>query len=77
MLNISYNCLTYVTGPAKINHVSPKKIADFSVFALSLLTNCLNKHNKISVTTAEFNKHSSEIYGNEIPHSELKIFAKI
>ena len=34
--------------------------------------NCLSKHNKISVTTAEFNGLSSEIYGNWIPHSELR-----
>ena len=30
-----------------------------------------------SVTTAEFNELSSEIYGSAIPHSELKILAKI
>ena len=29
-----------------------------------------------TITTAEFNGLSSEIYGNEISHSELKIFAK-
>ena len=39
--------------------------------------NGLYKHNKISVTTAEFNGLSSEIYGNGIPHSELKILLKI
>ena len=39
--------------------------------------NCLYKHNKLSVTTAEFNGLSSEIYGNATPHSELKILPKI
>ena len=37
----------------------------------------LYKHNKISVTTAEFNGLSSEIYRNWIPHSELKILPRI
>ena len=64
--------LEYVTGP-----VSTKKLPIFSVFALSYLTNCLYKHNKISVTTAEFNGLSSEINGNEIPHSEIKILPEI
>ena len=50
----------YVTWPAKINHVSVKKLQIFSVFALSQLTNCLYKHIKISVTTVEFNELSSE-----------------
>ena len=35
------------------------------------------EHNTIPVSTAEFNGLSSETYGNEIPHSELKILAKI
>ena len=39
--------------------------------------NGLYKHNKISVTTAEFNGFSSEIHGNGIPCSELKILLKI
>ena len=58
----------FVTGPAKINHVSAKKSQILSVFALSLLTNGLYKHNEISVTTAEFNGLSFEIDGNGIPH---------
>ena len=35
------------------------------------------KHNKITAATAEFNELSSESYGNGIPHSELKILAKV
>ena len=35
------------------------------------------KHNKISVTTVECNGLSSQIYGNGIPRSELKILPKI
>ena len=34
--------------------------------------NCLYQQNK-SIITAEFNGFSFEIYGNGIPHSELKI----
>ena len=30
----------------------------------------------MSVTAADFNWLTSEIYGEEIPHSELKILAK-
>ena len=66
-----------MTGPAKINHVSAKTSPIFSVFALSELMNCLYKHNKIFVTTVEFNGLSSEVYGNGIPRSELKILPKI
>ena len=39
--------------------------------------NCLYKHNNISVSTVEFNGLSSEIDGNEIPRSELKILSNI
>ena len=39
--------------------------------------NCLYKHNKISVTNEEFNGLSSEIDGNGIPRSELKVLPKI
>ena len=31
----------------------------------------------MSITTAEFNGLSSEIYGNGIPHTQLKILVKI
>ena len=39
--------------------------------------NYLYYQNKISITTAEFNGLSSEIHGNGIPHSEVKILAKL
>ena len=39
--------------------------------------NYLYKHNKISVTAAELNGLSSEIYRKGILHSELKILANI
>ena len=39
--------------------------------------NYLYEQNKISITTAEFNGLSFEIYENGILNSELKILAKI
>ena len=39
--------------------------------------NCLYKHNKISVTTAEFNGLSSEIYGNGIRDAPISKFTDI
>ena len=42
----------YVTGPAKINHVSAKIVVDFSSFALSYLTletDCTNKTMSLSL----------------------------
>ena len=68
------NISLYVTGPAKINHVSAKKLPIFSSLQYhNLRTNC-TKHNKTSITAAEFNVLSSEIYGNGIPRSEMKIY---
>ena len=62
----------------KINRLSAKK----SLFFSSLLyhnvqTICTNTIKSLSLATAEFNELSSEIYGNGISHSELKILAKI
>ena len=55
---------TYVTRPAKINHVSAK-YANF----------CLSSINKMSIINAKFNGHSSAIYtrGTLNLHVELKI----
>ena len=69
--------LIYVTGPAKIDHVSTKKLPIFSVFAVSYLNNYVYYCNKIFISTAEFNGLSSPAYGNGIAHSEQKILAKI
>ena len=52
-----------------------KKLPMFSSLLFrNLQTICTNKK---SVTTTEFNGLSSEIYRNGIPHSGLKILAKI
>ena len=77
--SVNFN-FVYVTGPVKINHVSTKNRQFFSSFGLcSIITYelliCTNK--KLSITTAEFNGLSSELYGKEIPHSALKILVKI
>ena len=40
------------------------------------VVNCLHWQNKIN-SSAEFNGHSSAIYRNMIPHSELKILAQL
>ena len=83
-LRMSTNCnrpcnrhLQYVTGPAKIDHVSTKKLLIFSVFAVSYLNNYLYYCNKIFITTAKFNGLSSAAYVNGIANSERKILAKI
>ena len=67
---------TFVTGHAKINHVSAK-IANFFRLCCIITYELFIQTQKISVTIAKFNGLSSEIYGNGIPHSELKISAKI
>ena len=54
-----------------------QKIADFTVFALSSLNNYSYYHNKIFLTTVEFNGLYSAAYKNGILHSEWKILAKI
>ena len=66
-----------MTGPARIDHVSTKKLSIFSVFAVSYLNNNLYYCNEIFITTAEFNGLSFAVYRNGIVHSERKIFAKI
>ena len=55
-----------------------KTIANF-FFICPIITYKLfiYEHDNISVTTAEVNGLSSEIYGKRIPHSELKILAII
>ena len=77
MDNLGLIMIILVTGPVKINNVSAKKLPIFSVFALSELINCLYKHNKISVTTVEFNGRSSKSCGKGIPRSALKILPKL
>ena len=68
--------IPYVTRPAKINHVSAKNCRFFpSLLYHNLQTVCINAIK--SVTIVEFNGLSSEIYGNGIPFSELKILPKI
>ena len=58
-----------VTTSAKINHVGQKNHQFFPFLLFhNFQTIC-----KISITTADFNGLSSEIYGNGIAHSELKI----
>ena len=54
-----------------------KIIANFFHLCSIITYELFYKHNKSSVTTVEFNGLSSEIYGNEIPHTELKILPKI
>ena len=63
--------ITYVTGPAKINHISAKIVCFCSHNLQTIYAN------KKSVTTVEFNGLSAVIHENGIPHSELKILAKI
>ena len=63
-----------MTGPARINHLGAKNA--IFVFALSYLNNHLYYHNKIFITTAEFNGLSSVAYRNGILHSEHKIITK-
>ena len=70
-----YQC-TYVTGPAIINHVSTKS-PFFSLLYHNLTTTYLDYHNKVFITTAEFNGLSSAAYRNEILHSERKVLTKI
>ena len=60
-----------MTEPAKINHLSTKESPIFFVFVLSQRDNNSYYHHKILVTTAEFTGLSSEVYRNEILHSEL------
>ena len=60
--------------PAKINHLSAKKSL---IFCFSLISTYLYYHNKIFITTAEFNGLSSATCRNEILHSEWKILVKI
>ena len=52
----------YVTGPAKISHVSAKKSPTFFNFVLLLLIICLYELNKINDTDAKFNGESYEVY---------------
>ena len=59
------HCLVYCTP---MNHASPLVLAYMS----TIYTNTIK-----SVSTAEFNELSSEIYGKRIPHSEPKILAII
>ena len=74
---IYWTVLIFVTGPARIDHMSTKNHG----FLLSLLYHNLitiySYHNKIFITTAEFNRLSSEAYKNEILHSKRKILTKI
>ena len=70
-----YQC-TYVTGPAIINHVSTKS-PFFSLLYHNLTTTYLDYHNKVFITTAEFNGLSSAAYGNGIVHFKLKILVKM
>ena len=64
---------TYVTRPAKVDHLSTK-IADSFIFALSQFN---NYSNNIFITTAKFNGLSSPGYRNGILHFEWKILAEI
>ena len=58
-----------LTRPAKINHLSAKNLPIFSPSLYhNLRTSYLYKHNKIPVTTAEFNRLSYKIYTNRIPY---------
>ena len=54
-----------------------KKSLIFIVFALLYLNNHLYYHNKIFITTADFNGLSSAAYENGIRYSKWKILAKI
>ena len=65
---------TYVTGPARIDHVSTKKLP---ILECLLYHNFLYYCNRIFITTAEFNGLSFATYGNGIAYSEQKILAKI
>ena len=68
----------YVTGPAKIGHLSTK-FCQFLVCLLyhNLIANYLYYCNKMFIIIVEFNGLSSAAYGNEIVHSEQKILAKV
>ena len=65
-----------MTRPVKINRVSTKNCLFFPSLLYHNLRTVYTNTIKF-VTTVEFNELSSEIYGNGIPHSELKILAII
>ena len=72
--NIWSELYIYVTGPAKIDHLSTKNCW---YFLYLLHYNLITIYTNTIPTTAEFNGLSSAIYRNRILHSELKILAKI
>ena len=65
-VNSSIIMRAYVSGPAKIDHVSTKNCR----FLACLLNNYLYYYNKIFITTAEFKGLSFAAYGNGLVHSE-------
>ena len=68
---------SYVTRPAKINQVSAKNHRFFHFYSIITSITILYNHNKIFITTAEFNGLSSAAYGIGILRFERKILAKI
>ena len=67
----------YVTGPAKIDHLSTKDCRLYSSLFYHNLVTIYSTAKKIFITTAEVNGLSSAAYGNGILQSEQKILVKI
>ena len=73
--DLIFTYINYVSGPAKINHLTTK-ITNFFIFALSLFNNYLCCCNTFFITAAKFNGLYSAADGNGILHSEWKIISK-
>ena len=70
--------ITNVIGPAKFDHLSIKNRQFLSSLHYhNSITIYTSYHNKILITTVEFNGLSSAAYRNGKMHSEWKILANI